>query len=217
MNPRPRLTFANLAATVALVLAVGGSSVYASSHLGKNDVRSRNLAPGAVKNSDVGKNAATSPKIKNGTIKVADVAAGVLPGDIADITGSASGGPVTDLSGVGGKPVPLSGTTTFTPQPGQAAAVVVEAQFTIASASPPLSCSPEAALLVNGERTRAFTELPGATSATAVTQFGRGADAPFGLVNPGAPLTVTAQVFGNSNCTADSRLDRLEVRILQIH
>jgi hypothetical protein len=215
MHPRPKLTFANLAATVALLLAVGGSSVYAAGQLGKNDVRSKNIAPGAVKTSDLAKSAVTSRKVRNGTLRTADVASGVIRNEVANVTGSASGGPVVNPSTTG-TPVPLSGTTTFTPQADQAAALVLEAQFTIASKAG-TNCSPAVGLLVNGQPTQAAAETSGTTSLAPVTQFGRDGDAAFGLINPGAPLTVSAEVFGDSDCTPESKLDKLEVRILQIH
>jgi hypothetical protein len=214
MNRRPKLTFANIAATVALLLAVGGSSVYAAGQLSKNDVHSGNLAPGAVKNPDLGKNAVTSPKIRDGTINGADVRAGVIRNEVADVTGSATGGPVLNPSTTG-TPVPLSGTTTFTPQPGQAAALVVEAQFTLASTG--ANCSPVVGLLVNGQPTRAAAETFGTMSPTPVTELSRGADAAFGLINPGTPLTITAEVFGDNDCAPGSKLDKLEARILQVH
>jgi hypothetical protein len=217
MNLRPKLTYANVVATVALVLAIGGGTVYAAAQLGKNDVRSRNIARGAVKNADLGKNAVTTKKIKNRTIKAADLAKGLLANDVADVTGSASGGPQGSINTATTSPLPLKGTVTFTPKPGQVSALVAEGQFTIATATPGQFCQPAAFLLVNGQRTRVFVE-PDDTggSTTPVTSTGHDADGPFGLLSPGAPITVSAQLEGDADCTAGSRLDRLEVRIIQI-
>ena len=40
---------------------------------------------------------------------------------------------------------------------------------------------------------------------------------PFGLIAPEQPQTITAMIYGASaTCTADTQLDSLEVRILQI-
>ncbi len=217
MNLRPKLTYANVAATIALVLAVGGGTVYAAIHLGKNDVRSRNLAPGAVKNSDIGKNAVTSPKIKNGTVGAADIAAGVIHNDIADVTGSAKGGPQGSINTNTTSPLPLTGKTTFTPRAGQVAALAAEAQFTIATTNAINSCQPDVFLFVNGEDTRVFLSPDDDNSTTLVTRTSHDADGPFGLLSPGTPLTVTAQLRGDNDCTASSELDRVEVRIVQIH
>ena len=217
MNLRSRLSYANVAATIALVLAIGGGTVYAAAQLGKNDVHSRNLAPGAVKASDLGKNAVTSPKIRNRTIRAADIATGVIKADIADVIGTATGGPQAVPNSNTTVPLPLSGTTTFTPKAGQVPALVVEAQFTMAGAGGMNNCSTGVGVLANGEPTRAFTDVPGTASTTPITQLGRGADAPLVLIDPGTPINITAQIFGDTGCSAGTRLDRAVVRIVQIH
>ena len=218
MSLRPRLTYSNVAATIALVLAVGGGTVYAAVQLGKNDVHSRNIAPKAVKTSDLAKDAVTSPKIKNGTIQAGDLAAGVLRNDVADVTGSATGGPQGSINTNTTSPLPLSGTTTFTPQAGRVSALAAEAQFTLATTNALNLCDPAVFLLINGKPTRVFlSPEDDVNSTTPVTSLGRDADGPFGLITPGTPLTITAQLRGDVDCTGNSRLDRVEVRIVQIH
>jgi hypothetical protein len=216
MNLRPRLTFENVAATIALVLAIGGGTVYAASNLGKNDVKSPNIAPGAVKASDLGTNAVTSPKIRNGTIKAADIAGGVMHNDIPDVTGSATGGPVTGLNTTTPVTVPLTGTTTFTPQQGQVSALVLDGQFTYAKAGAS-NCAPRVGLLVNGQPTRAVAVPPGTTSTTPITGRGYDVDGPFGLIDPGTPITFSALAVGDSDCSAGTQLDKVVVGIVQIH
>jgi hypothetical protein len=217
MNLRPRLTYANVAATIALFLAVGGGTVYAAFSLGKNDVHSKNLAPRAVKASDLAKNAVTSPKIKDGTVQAADIAAGVIANDIADVTGAATGGPQGSINTNTTSPLPLTGTTTFTPQGGQVSALAAQAQFTVATTNALNFCQPSVFLLLNGQSTRVFLSPDDVNSTTLVTRSANDADGPFGLISPGTPLTVTAQLRGDPDCTASSRLDRVEVRIVQIH
>ena len=78
-------------------------------------------------------------------------------------------------------------------------------------------CAPSIFLLLNGQGTRVFLSPDDVNSTTLVTGTANDADGPFGLINPGTPLTVTAQLRGDTDCTADSRLDRVEVRIVQIH
>jgi hypothetical protein len=213
MESRPRLTYANVAATIALLIAIGGGTVYAAAQLGKNDVHSRNIARGAVKKSDLGKNAVTSPKIKNGTVRGVDIAPGLIS---ADVTGSAKGGPQGSINTATTSPLPLSGTTTFTPKAGQVSALVAEAQFTIATTSALTACQPTVNLLLNGRFTNVFLFPNFGDSTTLNTETGNDADGPFGLINPGAPLTITAQLQGDTDCTANSRLDRVEVRIVQV-
>ena len=217
MKLRPRLTYSNVAATVALFLAVGGGTVYAAFGLGKNDVHSKNIAPRAVKASDLAKDAVTSPKIKDGTVQGADIAAGVIAGASADVTGSAAGGPQGSVNTNTTSPLPLSGTTTFTPQSGQVSALAAQAQFTVATTNALNFCSPSIFLLLNGQSTRVFLSPDNVNSTTLVTQSANDADGPFGLIHPGTPLTVSAQLRGDTDCTADSKVDRVEVRIVQIH
>ena len=75
---RSRLTYANVVATFALFLALGGSS-YAAISLSKNSVKSKHIAKGAVKRSDIGKNAVNSSKVAAASLLAADFAPGQLP------------------------------------------------------------------------------------------------------------------------------------------
>jgi hypothetical protein len=61
---RERLTYANVVATIALVLAVGGGATALALTLPKNSVHSKQIAKGAVKTSDIGKDAVTGDKVK---------------------------------------------------------------------------------------------------------------------------------------------------------
>jgi len=36
------------------------------------------------------------------------------------------------------------------------------------------------------------------------------------MINPGAPMTVTAAIQGDTDCSADSRLDKVEARYVAI-
>jgi hypothetical protein len=65
---RRRVTYANVVATLALFIALGGTSV-AAIQLGKNSVRAKQIAPGAVGTSEV----------KDRALKAIDFARGQLP------------------------------------------------------------------------------------------------------------------------------------------
>jgi hypothetical protein len=65
---RPRLTYANVIATLALFLALGGGA-YAALKLPKNSVGSKQIK----------KNAVTSTKVKNGSLLPRDFKPGLLP------------------------------------------------------------------------------------------------------------------------------------------
>jgi hypothetical protein len=65
---RPRFTYANVVATLALFLVLTGGAAYAATHLPKNSVGSKQLR----------KNSVTAAKIKNGTITGAKINLGTL-------------------------------------------------------------------------------------------------------------------------------------------
>jgi hypothetical protein len=75
---RSKLSYANVVATLALFVALGGSA-YAAVELSKNSVRTKHIAKGQVKAADLGRNAVTSAKVKNLSLLAADFKAGQLP------------------------------------------------------------------------------------------------------------------------------------------
>lgn len=102
---RSALTYANVMATVAVFLALGGGA-YAAVKLPKNSV-------GA---SQIKKNAVTSTKVKNGSLKKGDFAAGQLPAGALGPAGPAGArGPAgaTGLTGPTGPTGPGGPTGTF--------------------------------------------------------------------------------------------------------
>ena len=194
---RPRLTYANVVATLALVLALGGGTVYAAIQLGKNDVRSRNIAPGAVQTGDL------APEL-------------LKKGLDADVIGSAKSGSKGGINTDTTIPLTLEGKKSFKPRGIAVGALAAEARFTIATTDPAEFCNPGVVLLLNGDPTRLFVDPENeGNSTTLETSPGRDAAGPFGLIGKGK-LKITAEINGDEDCTPDSRLDRLEVRILQI-
>jgi hypothetical protein len=76
-NPLRGTSYANVAATLALVVALGGTG-YAASTIGtadlkNNAVTSAKIKAGAVKGGDLSDNSVTSAKLKDGSVKAADV------------------------------------------------------------------------------------------------------------------------------------------------
>lgn len=85
---RQRLTYANVMATIAVFIALGGAS-YAATQLPKNSVGAKQLK----------KNAVTSTKVKDGSLKAGDFAAGQIPKGPQGIQGEKGdpGAPATAL------------------------------------------------------------------------------------------------------------------------
>jgi hypothetical protein len=70
-----RLSYANVMATVAVFIALGGSALAIKA----NSVSSRQIKPGAVKKSDIASNAVNSSKVGDGSLLAQDFASGQLP------------------------------------------------------------------------------------------------------------------------------------------
>ena len=64
---------------LALFIVLAGGTAWAATELGKNEVKSKNIANGQVKNKDLANDAVTSPKVANGSLLGEDFAAGQLP------------------------------------------------------------------------------------------------------------------------------------------
>ncbi|MET0686983.1 MAG: hypothetical protein ABW060_16815 [Solirubrobacteraceae bacterium] len=75
LTPRP--TFANVAALLALVIALGGTA-YAAVSLPRNSVGAKQLKKGAVKKSKLAKGAVTGAKVANGSLTGKQIDASTL-------------------------------------------------------------------------------------------------------------------------------------------
>ncbi len=73
MPNRPRLSYANVASTLALFLALGGSAAYAA-----DKIQSGDIARGAVHSSNVFKRAITSGKLAVGAVRSNQIADGAV-------------------------------------------------------------------------------------------------------------------------------------------
>jgi hypothetical protein len=99
---RAALSYSNVIATLALMIALGGTS-YAAVTLGKNSVRSRNIANGAVTSSKIKNGAVTGAKLGRGAVTAATVKAGSLVGsDLAPGVVPAANDPGPPIGPAGG-------------------------------------------------------------------------------------------------------------------
>ena len=78
--------YANVTATLALIVALGGTS-YAAVILPRNSVGSKQLKKGAVTNSKLRTSAVTSGEVRNGSLRAKDFKAGQLPAGPLDPPG----------------------------------------------------------------------------------------------------------------------------------
>ncbi|HEX6782391.1 MAG TPA: hypothetical protein VF125_10230 [Solirubrobacterales bacterium] len=207
-------SYSNVVATIALFLALGGGVVYAASTLGKNSVKSGNIAANAVKARNLAKNsvttgkikkdAVTSAKVKKGTLGRSDLAANTLAGlQVAEV--SAASVPGLNVQQTGGTPIPLTGTATFTPVAGKSYELLVELRGNPLDADGPGEnvCAPFVDLLVNGapvngagiwnnaSGTPPFNNEPIGTSSAAIA-----------LQAAGQPQTLSAITLGSTGCSS---------------
>lgn len=79
---RKRLTYANVVASLALFLALGGATAFAATQLARNSVGAKQLKRNSVTAAKLKKNAVTTKKIKNGAVtgpKVKVATLGTVP------------------------------------------------------------------------------------------------------------------------------------------
>lgn len=75
---RPKLSYANVASTLALTIALGGTGAWAASKLPDRSVGEFQLRSGAVTAEKIRKNAVTAPKIKAEAVKQGKIANGSI-------------------------------------------------------------------------------------------------------------------------------------------
>ncbi len=75
---RPKLNYANVVSTLALLIALTGATAYAATKLPAKSVGEPQLRPGAVTADKIRKNAVTAPKIKEEAIKQGKLANGSI-------------------------------------------------------------------------------------------------------------------------------------------
>ena len=73
-----QLSYANVTASVALFIALGGTS-YAAATLTKDSVKTEQIKNGAIKTADIADDAVTSEKVKDKTLLTKDFKSGQLP------------------------------------------------------------------------------------------------------------------------------------------
>ena len=102
-NLRSRLTYANVMATIAVFVALGGAS-YAATKLPKNSVGSKQIKKEAVVTAKIKKGAVTGAKIETSTLGIVPTAANATHADSATVASSISPPEAPHLVGALGEP-----------------------------------------------------------------------------------------------------------------
>jgi hypothetical protein len=91
---RSRLSYANVASSLALFLAVSGGTAFAATTIGSSQIRTHavtgpKIATNAVTSSKIAPSSITSSDVKNGSLQSSDFASGQLPAGAAGAAGPA--------------------------------------------------------------------------------------------------------------------------------
>lgn len=219
---RPRLTYANVVSTIALFLVIGGATAIAAKvprhsvgprQLRANAVTTLKIKANAITNRKIKKSAVTAVKIKDGAVggvKIAPEAVGfekLATG--TNVIATASGGPVAADSATTAS-IPLSGTTSFTPQAGVVDFLSVEVRGNNLAATGAEPCAPEISPYVNGD---AFEFAQGSLVVSTVEPTPEdpnglrpvsGATAPLGMTSPGVTQNIAVKLIGDADCAEGS-------------
>ena len=220
---RKPITYANVASTIALFLALAGGVALAAGRIHSSDIapkaiKTNKIAPEAVKAGKIARGAVVADRIANGAVSSPQIADGAvtpskLQTPVSFVANPAGGSsPLTERSEFA---YPLS-ENTWTQQPGEFDIVYGEIEATVAAASGSEPCEVEIGVLLNG---RKFGEGGGpafssnSTSPEQVTQpFG--AQPNFNFQGPvSKKLTMTVSANG---CANGSAIQSTQVRVLGI-
>jgi hypothetical protein len=206
-----RLTYANVIATLALFLALGGGAVWAASHqankvgtgrLKPNAVSAGKIKANAITQSKIRDNAVTNAKLREGAVSFAKLAAGT------NVVATATS-PAIAVNGPGAVTVSFGGPLSFTPVAGSIYLMSVEARSTNLARSAAEPCRVTVVPLVNGSEwgsgaplvLSAFEPTPEAPSGVVPAA---GQTSPIGLTATGATQTIGARLIGGPRCSSTS-------------
>jgi hypothetical protein len=206
-----RLTYANVIASLALFLALGGGAVYAASKqanqigtgkLKQNAVTAGKIKANAVTQTKIRNNAVTNAKLRQGAVNLEKIAAGT------NVVGTAIS-PAIAVNGAAAVAVSFSAPLSFTPTAGSVYMLSVEARGANLARSGTENCRVAVVPLVNGAEWNAATPLVlTAFQPTAEAPSGTvpavGQTSPIGLAAPGVTETIGARLIGSPRCSAAS-------------
>ena len=215
----PRLTYANVVATLALFLAVSGGAVWAASKINgkqikKNSIPGNRIKQKSLTNNQIKKSTITNDRIKPGTIQRTALAAGALPGlIIAEATATNLPG-VTTSTPPGPTPFALAGATSFTAVAGKAYQLNAE-MVGNPVIEPGKECNPGMQIYVNGVPTT-FLEIFAREDDPGFDNRFPEANFTTNLLTESGPQFISAKVFGDPLCASNATIDRLRIVVTEV-
>ena len=205
---RPRLTYANVISTLALLIALGGTGAYAATKLPDNSVGEFQLRSGAVTAQKIRKNAITAPKIKAEAVKQGKIAGGSITA--AKMTGgSVSSSSLQEGSVTNSKLAPESVTgdkaleSTFSQVPSAAKA---EFATNAESASPPAFAAVSSEATIDSSFSKSIAQVKEGTLAGVYCITAQGFNPRGGQVTPRftgeGDVTAYLRIGGTADCSA---------------
>jgi hypothetical protein len=225
---RPRLTYANVVATLALFLALTGGAVYAASKISGKEIKKNSLPGNRIKantvtNKQVKKQTLTANRIKKatltneqikpGTIQRSALAAGTLSDVIiADASATNLAGASVD-NPPGPTPVPLGGTTTFTPVAGKGYNVTGELVGNPVPV-PGFQCDVYVQTYVNGVPLF-FLELEAEEPDPPYDTVFPRSSYTASLLTASGPQTLSSKTFGDPDCAGNTTLNSFRLVVTE--
>jgi hypothetical protein len=216
---RPRLSYANVVATLALFLALTGGAVWAASKISGKQIKKNSIPGNRIKkktltNNRIKKQTLTNSRIKPGTIQRGSLAPGTLSGLIvADASATNLPGATTDTPPAPPTPVALTGTASFVPVAGKAYQLSAEVVGNPVATSSG-SCSPGVQVYVNNVPIM-FVEIFGNEASPPLeSRFPEGSYTSSLLTETGTQ-TITTKVFGDEDCGAGTVLERFRAVVVE--
>jgi hypothetical protein len=207
-----RLTYANVIATLALFLALGGGAVWAANKannkigtgkLKPNAVTAGKIKANAVTSAKIRENAVTNVKIREGAVTYGKLAAGTNV--VATATSQA-----TSVSGATASNVSFPTPVSFAPAAGSVYLMSVEATSGNLQRSGTEPCRVQVIPLVNGNEWGGASLVLSAFAPTGEAPSGvvpaAGTTSPIGLTANGATQTIGAKVIGGPRCSSSSQV-----------
>jgi hypothetical protein len=204
-----RLTYANVIATLALFLALGGGAVWAANKaankvgtgkLKPNAVTAGKIKASAVTTSKIRENAVTNAKIREGSVNFGKLATGT------GVVASATSSPVA-VNGASAVTVSFPTPVSFTPAANVVDLMSVEVRSSNLGRSGTETCRVQVLPLVNGTEWAGAPLVlsafePSGENPAGVIGSG-GATSPIGLAAAGQTQTIGAKLIGSPRCSSN--------------
>lgn len=227
---RPRITYANVASTLALFFALSGGVAFAASRIHSGDI-----APGAVRSSDLHQRAVTSGKLAVGSVRTNQIADGAVgaaqlaPGLIAPVKAGSASTPSSQPDALSVKASPTGGSlpvpdpgepveyplndATWRQKPGEVNLIFGEASVTVAHIGIG-ACGVQFSLKLNGREL--MTQQIGSFETVPTTvQKDLGLQS---IIDPPSARdnVLSVVVSNNGYCSEDSVIDFARFRVLSL-